>query len=196
MSMGGENDKSNHAELLFTWRNRAIRANLGHYRASSFYRALSAAFTCFNLVSAIAVLFLANNKLVVQFFNGESSIAPDFITAVASLFVVLTTALQYVLKLEQKTDAHKNAGNDFTSIKRRIEIFLVGGRLDDGHIEEIALMHTHTSKNYPLVPNFLWRRIESAVNDSINGDIEFTERVRRHFGLAINSTQVEKLVKK
>lgn len=188
MDTESDTDKSNYAELLLTWRSRAIRANLGHYRASSFYRFLSTSFTCFNLVSAIAVLFLANNKLVILFFNGENSIAPDLITAVASLFVVLTTALQYVLKLEQKTDAHKNAGNDFTSIKRRIEIFLVDGRLNDTNIEEISLMHTHIAKSYPLVPSFLWRKIESNVQSSIRGDASFTERLREHYRLSVSST--------
>lgn len=175
-------DLRNRANLLLIWRNRAIRANLGHYRASSFYRLWSAVFTCFNLVSAIAVLFFANNRIIVQYFH-EAQVFPDAITAVASLFVVLTTALQYVLKLDQKAKDHKNAGNDFTSIKRSVEQFLVEGTLDEARIKEIAIMHAHTSKNYLLVPNFLWKRIEARVRNSISEDAVFVDPIREKYGL-------------
>lgn len=167
-----------------TWRNRAIRANLGHYKASSFYRVWSATFTCFNLLSGIAVLFLANNKLVGDFFRNSESIFPDLITSIASLFVVLATALQYVLKLEQKTEDHKNAGNDFTNIKRIIEQFLVENHFDEINIKEISIMHAHTSKNYPLVPNFLWTKVERRVRESAGEDAGFVRMIRERYGLS------------
>jgi hypothetical protein len=133
-------------------------------------------------------LFLTNNK----FFNGDSAVAgisepllanADFYTAIAGLLVVLTTALQYVLRFDEKSQQSKRAGNDFTGVKRRIELALLDDDLKEDKFSEIQLSHSHCSRNYGLVPKRIWTKAEIQSRKAFQEDDEFEASVRKKFGL-------------
>lgn len=176
--------------LLLNWRRRAIRASSGHYRSSNNCRHWSNLLTCFNIGSAIAVLFFSNNKF---FGNGGGSLEQplnflgnsDLYTAVASLMVVLTTALQYVLKLEIKTKDAKSAGNDFTNIKREIELVLADGDIPMSKAQSIQISHTHASRNHELVPQRIWMAASEQTEKAFLEDKAFEEAVYRKFGMSV-----------
>jgi len=178
--------------LMLNWRRRAIRASNGHYRSSNNCRLWSNLLTCFNIGSAIAVLFFSNNKF---FGNGGSSADQplnflgnsDIYTAVASLMVVLTTALQYVLKLEVKTKDAKSAGNDFTNIKREIELLLADGDIPMSKAQSIQISHTHASRNHELVPRRIWIAASEQTEKAFMEDQAFEEAVYRKFGISASS---------
>jgi len=174
--------------LLMNWRRRAIRASNGHYLSSSYCRFWSNILILFNIISAIAVLFFSNNKFFNSIGSTEGTFSgifqnSDILTAIAGLFVVLTTAIQYVLKLEIKSRDAKSAGNDFTNIKRNIEIILTGGDISTDSIQSIQISHTHTSRNHELVPKRLWSRSERKTQAAFAEDREFERSVLKRFGL-------------
>lgn len=78
--------------------------------------------------------------------------------SIAGLAVVLSTTLQYVLRFEDKINDHKLAGNEFTEIKRKIEILLLGNEITEDCINRIAIEHSHVSKNHRLVRNPIWSK--------------------------------------
>ena len=179
--------------LALVWRRRAIRAGGAHYRASEYHASVGNALSVFNILSAIAVLFLTNNK----FFSSdavqvattttptESSLLAnvDFWTAIAGLVIVLTTVLQYILRPEIKESEAKRAGADFTQIKREIEILLASGVIERGAVERLQVAHSHTSKNHSLVPARLWRKAEATTNRAIKEDLEFEKSVCLRFAI-------------
>jgi hypothetical protein len=174
--------------LLLNWRRRAIRASNGHYRSSNSCRHWSNLLTCFNIGSAIAVLFFSNNK-----FFGNGGNVPDqplnflgnsdLYTAIASLLVVLTTALQYVLKLEIKSKDAKSAGNDFTNIKREIELLLSDETISFEKAQSIQISHTHASRNHELVPSKIWLASTEQTEKAFLEDKTFEDAVLRKFGI-------------
>ena len=174
--------------LLLNWRRRAIRASNAHYRSSNNCRHWSNLLTCFNIGSAIAVLFFSNNKF---FGNGDGDFDQqliflgnsDLYTAIASLLVVLTTALQYVLKLEMKSKDAKSAGNDFTNIKREIELLLADESVPIMNAQSIQISHTHASRNHDLVPAKSWRAAKHQTERAFAEDKAFEDAVLRRFGI-------------
>ena len=98
--------------------------------------------------------------------------------------MVLSTALQYILRLDEKSKDAKRAGNDFTELKRRIEAVLVNGTdINESTISEIELLHTHTSRYHAIVPRRIWREAHSLGNRNINGEADFEELIRKRYGL-------------
>ena len=176
--------------LLLNWRRRAIRASAGHYQASNHCRLWSNLLTCFNIGSAIAVLFFSNNKF---FENGTLPVEgppsllgnSDLYTAIASLLVVLTTALQYVLKLEMKSKDSKSAGNDFTNIKREIELLLSDSEVALEKAISIQISHTHASRNHELVPKKIWIASSGQTERAFLEDKIFEDAVLRRFGIDV-----------
>ena len=186
--------------LLLTWRCRSIRASHGQYRAAGILSTYGIILTCINIVTAIAVLFLTNNRffaIASSTGTGENTdwswFSSDGLTALAGLFVVLTTALQYILRLDEKSKDAKRAGNDFTEVKRRIEVMLVNGtEITATAINEIQTLHTHTSRYHSLVPKGIWRQAHKLGNKNILSELEFENEIRSRYSLPLMSvTEME-----
>lgn len=193
------NDLQQFASLALVWRRRAIRAGGAHYRASEYHAQIGKALSIFNILSAIAVLFLTNNKFFsAEALNGAEVAATtvpsvwtnvDFWTAIAGLIIVLTTVLQYILRPELKESEAKRAGADFTQIKREIEVLLASGRIERSALDRLQVAHSHTSKNHSLVPARLWRKAENNTNRAIREDLEFEKSVCTRFELDPSSIE-------
>lgn len=150
--------------------------------------------TCFNIISAIAVLFFSNNRFFGNGGQADETIGllgnSDLYTAIAGLLVVLTTALQYVLKLETKTKDAKSAGNDFTNIKREIELLLSENLISLEKARSIQISHTHASRNHELVPRRIWQAASEQTETAFLEDAAFEQSVLRKFGLS-EATNIE-----
>ena len=195
MSDGNETDEKDvklqcQVSLLLNWRRRSIRASHGQYLAAGVLAKYGTVLTCINIVTAIAVLFLTNNRFFAlstakENINSDWSwFSNDGLAALAGLFVVLSTALQYILRLDEKSKDAKRAGNDFTELKRKIETVLVNGTdINASTIGEIELLHTHTSRYHAIVPRRIWRHAHRLGNKNINGEAEFEVLIRKRYGL-------------
>ena len=179
------------ALMLLCWRRRAIRASHGQYWAASFLGRCAIGFTSLNIVTAIAVLFFTNNKLFESTVAPASTVAVEIsekwqisdIAAFAGMLVVLTTALQYVLRLDEKSKDSKRAGNDFTNIKRSIENMLSSDNITEAKVAEIEALNSHISRNHFIVPRKIWEKAHAAAERYINSEDELEQLFRKMYGL-------------
>jgi hypothetical protein len=140
--------------LLAEWKDRAFYAALAHYSSSESYELRNKILTITNMISAICVLFAANNKLI----TGNASFVDDVVVAVASLFTVLSTAVQFLLRYEERSTQHKLAANEFSNLKRKIERYLSINEISNSLIHNINRDYNFISKNYPLVSHYIWKK--------------------------------------
>lgn len=166
-------DQNAKRELLLAWHERATRANLAHYFQAEECAKINNILTIFNLLAAISVLYLVNNRHL-----NETATTESVFLSLASLAVVLSTALHYVLKLEERSQDHKLAGYEFTAIKRRIEKLLVRGNLTDDDITSIETEHNHTTKNHGLVRQAQWIKIKKRLSEATEENRKFFENLR------------------
>ncbi len=161
--------------LLKMWHSRAVRANLAHYFQSSEYRTVNGIPTIFNILSAISVLFLSNIDYVGLSEVGSSNY--KFAMSLVGLVVVLTTTLQYILRLEEKIYDHKRAGNEFTNIKRQIEIYLSQDKITEEIIRKIEMEHNHSSKYHQLVRKRTWEKVEKRHKEALHENQAFNQLI-------------------
>jgi len=140
--------------LLNTWHTRATRASLAHYFQAESCARVHFWLSIFNLLAAISVLYLANSTTT----SGYVSIA--------GLLVVLSTAAHYVLKFDEKAHDHKSAGNEFTWIKRKIEVKLTKGEVSESDLQDIKRDYDHTSRNHSMVMRSTWKKISRRVDEA------------------------------
>lgn len=169
------NEEEAKRELLLGWQNRAIRASLAHYFQAQEYRTWHTVLTAFNILSSISVLFLVNNRIFTEGTQGPFEVW----LSVAGLAVVLSTTLQYVFRFDEKIFDHKVAGNEFTSIKRKVEILLARSEINEKDLQEIESLHNHTSKNHLLVRKAIWGEISAREKEALEENISFLESVGR-----------------
>lgn len=81
-------DKSIRVVLLMSWKLRLFRTASAHYRAAESFDRYGRWITCFNMLSAIAVLFFVNNA----YFNDVDG--SKIFLSIAGLLTVLSSAFQ------------------------------------------------------------------------------------------------------
>ena len=161
-------DRGARKRLLIAWKDRAFYAATAHYGASEAYQFRNKLLTLLNIVSAITVLFAANNKL----FVAPTSSTQSIVLAVASLFTVLSTAIQYLLRYEERAIQHKLAANEFSNFKRKVERYLSMDEISNSLIHNLNRDYNFISKHYPLVSRLMWRgALERRVTTWSNPDI-------------------------
>ena len=113
------------------------------------------------MLFAIAVLFFANSTLLeADYFHALSA---KLIIGIAGLGTVLTAALQYINRFEERAAQHKLAGSEFSNLKRRIERYLAIEAVDDQIIHTISRETNYLAKNCPLVERTFWNAIKETV---------------------------------
>jgi hypothetical protein len=150
--------------LLAEWQVRAYNAATAHYRASETYEFRNKALTIVNIISAITVLFAVNNKLIAS----NSNFTEEIILAVASLFTVLSTAVQFLLRYEERSIQHKLAANEFSNLKRKIERYVSMNEISNMLIHNLNRDYNFISKHYPLVSQSIVKRTSVAVTPPPN----------------------------
>lgn len=170
-------------ELLYNWRERAIRASLAHYRQSEIYRTIDACLLVFNVVSAIFVMYLTNNELFkIQVSDSDSPyenpvldilgiiITQNQLLSLAGFVVVSTSILQAIARFAEKRRSHKLAGNEFTEIKRKIEVALLEEVDLSRVIREVQSFHNLVARHYDLVSDGIWKKVDERVGTDLKRD--------------------------
>src|SRR5271167_1710707 len=94
---------------------------LAHYRLSEKYERRGRFYTKLNILFAISVLFFSNSKILDSLTGGNHY---GVVISVAGLGTVLTAALQYINRYEERAALHKLAGSEYSILRREGEILL------------------------------------------------------------------------
>lgn len=134
------------------------RASLAHYTAADKYRRWHAGLTLFNMVSATSVLFLSNNELIRAGLSNAQLAWSDYLLPIASLLTVLSSAVHYLVRFQERAEQHKQAGNEFSSLKRAIEKELTNTEISKSFVDEIAKHYDAAAQRFPHVPRPTWTK--------------------------------------
>jgi hypothetical protein len=113
-----------------------------------------------HIIFAIAVLFFANSRLLDTFILDAHA---GFIISIAGLGTMLTAALQYINRYEERAAQHKLAGSEYSILKRQIERCLANGISSDELEERLKLDYDLLAKHCPLVEHKFWKGVVKAV---------------------------------
>ncbi len=146
-------------KLFCMWNARQLVASYGHYLAASQCDGRERRLSIVNISAAILVLFLAANTklldLIASAFSFPEANAP-VIVSVFSVFVVLSSASQYILQYASRSALHKQAGNEFSNLRRKIERYWSRGNIHPEAVHSLNRSYNMISKAPPLVPPKLW----------------------------------------
>jgi|GEM_PF-4768739 len=160
--LDGNEVRNSKAAILLMWRARLARTADSHYRASDILQKKDKFLTIFNVVSAISVLFFANSETAVDFIvelfveNGNDTNNSKLVVSLAGLLTVISSALQYVSENKELSYRHKNAANEFSNLKRKIERYIVSNELNTFHLHGINREYSAIGKGCPAVPRKIW----------------------------------------
>ena len=154
-------------ELVKLWQNRMWRASFAHYVASDKYRRWHAALTIFNMVSAISVLFLSNNEVIRAGLTSNEFAWTDYLLPAASLLTVLSSAIHYLVRFQERAEQHKHAGNEFSSLKRAVEKELTNEVITDEYITWLSNRYDAAALRYPHVPRPIWQSMMKKATNEI-----------------------------
>jgi hypothetical protein len=90
-----------------------------------------------------------------------SSRVPDhniyqILVPLLSLLVVLSSAIQYIMQYSRRAYEHKQAGNEFSNLRRKIERYWSKGSIHIEAIHSLNRSYNSAVRNPPLVPKSIW----------------------------------------
>lgn len=151
-------DVGNARKLLLLWTYRAHKAASSHYHQSVRLRFGSFCLTVFNAFSAVAVLYFVNaNWLPGVLGGGEEGTVHLLFTGVFGAMVVGTSILQFILKMDERQAVHREAGQEFSNLQRKIERYSLHSRFTMSLVHNISRDYNHITKSYPLVGRRIWQ---------------------------------------
>ncbi|MEM6406773.1 MAG: hypothetical protein AAF700_00005 [Pseudomonadota bacterium] len=161
----GEEYRNRISTLFCLWNKRQLVAAYGHYLAAARCTWLERFFSIVNICAAIFVLFLSANtklsQLIFEFFEWPVENAAIAVS-IGSVLVVLSSATQYILQFGARGALHKQAGNEFSNLRRKIERYWTRGNIHPEAIHSLARSYNMISRSSPLVRPPLWNRGEVA----------------------------------
>lgn len=157
-----ETRKDRVAKVFRMWNKRLLRSAAAHYMAAELYETRETKLSVANIILAITVLFLSASKVIFDF---------DFTSSVPvfSLFVVLLSAYQYLRQYSSKASTHKQAGNEFANLRRKLERYWTKNELHPEAIHSINRAYNYIAKTPPLVPKKIWDDSLKIKLDEIEG---------------------------
>lgn len=146
------------------WNKRLLRTSAAHYMTAERYARRETYLSIANIGFAITVLFLTSSKVIygVDF----SKAVPIF-----SLLVVISSAIQYILQYSHRSGVHKQAGNEFSNLRRKLERYWTKEQVHPEAIHALNRTYNQIAKIPPLVPKDIWDtslRIKQSEIDGIN----------------------------
>lgn len=166
------NSASARFELAKLWHERLRRTSWVHYLVSDKYKWLHSTLTIFNIVSAISVLFFANNSIFqygISYFDQINKNTPNiswayYLLALASLFTVLSSAVHYLMRYQERAEQHRQAGNEFAILKRSIEIELTSDEISREFILKTSQKYDDCAHRFPHVPRGFWEKCMKVID--------------------------------
>ncbi|HEY2070035.1 MAG TPA: hypothetical protein VGG48_10815 [Rhizomicrobium sp.] len=144
-------------ELLTLWGLRCARCSDAFYAAATRYKRIDTALTILNVVASISVLSLSigwstySKMLLTNPGDGKLPIA------VASIVVVISSVLQYVLGCGALSIRYKEVGVEYASLRRKIEI-LTAIPPQMSELEALRVKYHEIATIAPLVPRGIWSK--------------------------------------
>jgi hypothetical protein len=151
-----EIDQPKTKKLLVLWMLRAHRAASAHYEQSSVFKRHDLLWTVLNIITSIALLFLVS-----RLPNGAANSAIlkfglEFVFGFFGLLLVMFGVVQFVLRYPEKQDAHRQAGQEFANLQRKIERYLLVTEYSMVQVHNLSRDYNHITKSYPLVDRNIW----------------------------------------
>jgi hypothetical protein len=159
-------------EWLRIWRERSFKNMTAHYRVSELYERRGRNVTKLNITFAIAVLFLANSRILDLWM--ASSYDGLFISC-AGLGTVLTAAWQYINRYEERAAQHRLAASEYSALRREIDLVL-HSQLPETQVAIIRAKADLLAKHTPLVEAKMWKRADQYVDEQRKVEQELAKR--------------------
>ncbi len=149
--LNGEDQHRKVTKVFRMWNKRLLRSAAAHYMAAELYEARETFLSVTNIIFAITVLFLSASQHL---------LGMDFTTVVPvfSLIVVLLSAYQYIQQYASKASIHKQAGNEFSNLRRKMERYWTKDKLHPEAIHSLNRSYNFIAKSPPLVPKKIWEK--------------------------------------
>lgn len=166
-------------KMFRMWSKRLLRSAAAHYMAAERFEARDTLLTRINMVSAIAVLFFSTNQKIAayliefflwifQFEGVEYTGKISLLVPLFSLFVVLSSAWQYIAQYSKKAMEHKQAANEFSNLRRKIERYWTKDKIHLEAIHSLNRSYNATVKNPPIVPRGIWKKALKSKKEEID----------------------------
>ncbi len=150
-------------ELLFSyWNERLLRGSTAHFLEAMKYEYWEYVISVINIVFAISVLFLS-----AMGGNLKFPVFTDFVLPIASLFVVLISAFQYISQFGQKASQHKLAAVEYANLRRKLERYWTKKELHPEAIHSLTRSYNGIAKYPPLISEKQWNKVADMKKDRI-----------------------------
>jgi hypothetical protein len=143
-------------KLLILWALRAHKAASAHYEQSSKYGQANTLWTCVNAVFSIVLLFLVTWLSVSSIGLEALQMGIEFVLSLFGAFLVTLGIVQFILRYSEKQDSHRQAGQEFSNLQRKIERYSVVKEYNMVQIHNLSRDYNHITKSYPLVGQSTW----------------------------------------
>jgi len=143
--------------MLALWYLRCLRSTDAHYKTAMVHKEFDRWLTITNVISSIGVLCASLGKTLFESVVNGHDLAVTIFLAVASVVVVISSILQYVLNGGALSTSHHEAGIRYSALKRKIEVMLTRDCTDDDAIEVMNHLNDAAEASV-LVPRKTWRK--------------------------------------
>ena len=156
--VGYEIDQAMAKKVLLLWMFRAHRAASAHYDQAIKYRDRNTYLIVFNAIYSIGLLFWVTwlSGRTPNLNIGGWKLEGNLITGVVSVLLVVLGVLQFILRYSERQGAHREAGQEFSNLQRKIERYSLYVRHNMGQIHNISREYNHITRSYPLVSRSTW----------------------------------------
>ena len=168
-------DQADAKKLLILWTLRSHRAASAHYHQSGRYRRTNTIWTCINAIYSIFLLFWVTRlsslvdsqesrsaeidaaNVQLTSISTNAFIAPrDLLTGFLGAFLVVLGVVQFILRFPERQGSHREAGQEFSNLQRKIERYSLHTHYNMGMIHNLSREYNHITKSYPLVDKSVW----------------------------------------
>ncbi len=170
--------------LFCLWNSRLLISAYAHYLEANRCEKWEKRLSIFNISAAILVLFLSSNDALrsaamsyiqnpseqLQLADSTKAVSLKIdavMVSILSFFVVLSSAAQYILQYAYHSGVHKNAGNEFSNLRRKVERYWSRGNFHPEAIHSLNRSYNMLSKAPPLVTPKLWKNAKDVKKDEI-----------------------------
>lgn len=155
-------------EFLAELRSHCLGMGQLHRRASQSYAKRSTILTLFNMFSTVAIFFVASNENSQEFLRAvlagywtipkvEAEDQRDIIDLAElaiggfSILTVSTTAVQFLLKYDERNLVHKYVASDYENLTRKISRYMLKSSVSDDDLHRMNKQINTLARHSPPV---------------------------------------------
>lgn len=151
-------DREKVESLLSSWKRRTLKGIDSHYASERYYKKINKMFGIPTIILAVII-----TSVSFVFIGKEIPLWGQLVVGFASLFQVVLASLHTWLKYSETAQNHHEAGSDYASARRQIE--LLETDLDNvtrEQLNDIAKQLADISKRSPVAPGRIWKLTQEA----------------------------------